>query len=49
MAIIDLHSKVFDETTITKLELFEDYAKERNPTFVMSNCANLWIFDYFAY
>ena len=48
MAIIDLHSKEFDEATITKLELFEDYAKEWIPTFVMSNCANLWIFDYFA-
>ena len=48
MAIIDLHSKEFDEATITKLELFEDYAKEWIPTFVMSNCTNLWIFDYFA-
>ena len=28
MAIIDLHSKEFDEATITKLELFEYYAKE---------------------
>ena len=48
MAVIDLHSKEFDEATITKLELFEDYAKEWIPTFVMSNCTNLWIFDYFA-
>ena len=48
MAIIDLHSKEFDEATITKLELFEYYAKEWIPTFVMSNCTNLWIFDYFA-
>ena len=35
MATIDLHSKPFDESTITKLEIFEDYAKAWIPTFVM--------------
>ena len=48
MAIIDLHSKPFDEQTLTKLELFEDYAKEWIPTFVMSGHKNIWIFDFFA-
>lgn len=48
MAIIDLHTKPFDEQTLTKLELFEDYAKEWIPTFVMSGCSSIWIFDFFA-
>ena len=49
MAIIDLHSKPFDEGTITKLEIFESYASEWLPTFVMGYPKrNLWIFDYFA-
>lgn len=48
MAIIDLHSKPFDEQTLTKLELFEDYAKEWIPTFVMSNLPEVCVFDFFA-
>ena len=48
MAIIDLHTKPFDEQTLTKLELFEDYAKEWIPTFVMGGYSNIWIFDFFA-
>ncbi|MDR1341912.1 MAG: three-Cys-motif partner protein TcmP [Prevotellaceae bacterium] len=45
----DLHSKPFDEGTITKLEIFENYAKEWIPTFVMSNSVKaIWIFDFFA-
>lgn len=48
MAVIDLHTKPFDEQTLTKLELFEDYAKEWIPTFVMSGQSNVWIFDFFA-
>ena len=44
----DLHEKPFDEGTITKLEIFENYAKEWIPTFVMSGCKELWIFDFFA-
>ncbi len=48
MAIINHHSKPFDEGTLTKLELFEDYAKEWIPTFVMSTHKNIWIFDFFA-
>jgi three-Cys-motif partner protein len=48
MAIIDLHSKPFDEQTLTKLELFEDYAKEWIPTFVMSSHSEICVFDFFA-
>lgn len=48
MAIKDLHSEPFDEGTITKLEIFENYAKEWLPTFIMSGYKELWIFDFFA-
>jgi three-Cys-motif partner protein len=48
MARKDLHEKPFDEGTITKLEIFENYAKEWIPTFVMSGHKELWIFDFFA-
>ena len=48
MAIIDLHSKPFDEQTLTKLELFEDYAKEWIPTFVMSSLPEVCVFDFFC-
>jgi three-Cys-motif partner protein len=49
MSSKNLHDKPFDEGTIIKLEIFESYAKEWLPTFIMS-CPNsdLWIFDYFA-
>ncbi|WP_321436186.1 three-Cys-motif partner protein TcmP [uncultured Bacteroides sp.] len=48
MACIDLHSKPFDEGTITKLEIFENYAKAWIPTFVMSGRSKICIFDFFA-
>ena len=49
MPVKDLHDKPFDEGTITKLEIFENYAKEWLPTFIMSYPnQELWIFDYFA-
>ncbi len=45
----DLHSDPFDETTITKLEIFEDYAEAWIPTFVMQDYFDeLHIFDFFA-
>jgi three-Cys-motif partner protein len=45
----DLHSKPFDEGTITKLDIFENYAKEWIPTFVMNSAVKeIWIFDFFA-
>lgn len=44
----DIHAKPFDEGTLVKLELFEEYAKEWIPTFVMSHYKEIWIFDFFA-
>lgn len=49
MATIDLHTKPFDDSTITKLEIFEDYAKAWVPTFVMQpNIKEIHVFDFFA-
>ncbi len=44
----NLHDKPFDETTITKLEIFEDYAQAWLPTFVMAGDPVICIFDFFA-
>jgi three-Cys-motif partner protein len=48
MPVVDLHDKPFDEGTIAKLELFEEYAKKWLPTFIMSPYKKVWIFDFFA-
>jgi three-Cys-motif partner protein len=48
MPIKNLHAKAFDEGTIVKLELFEEYAKAWLPTFIMSQYKEIWIFDFFA-
>lgn len=48
MASVDLHEKPFDDTTIAKLEIFEDYAQEWLPTFIMQGVSPLCIFDFFA-
>jgi len=48
MAYKDLHENPFDETTIAKLEIFEDYAQAWIPTFVMSEAPIICIFDFFA-
>ncbi|MGN7986119.1 three-Cys-motif partner protein TcmP [Pedobacter sp. 22226] len=50
MGAIDLHSKPFDEETITKLEIFENYAQAWLPTFIMwpKSGPKLCIFDFFA-
>ena len=48
MGVIDLHEKPFDETTIAKLEIFEEYAQAWIPTFVMSGYEEIHIFDFFA-
>ena len=49
MATKNLHDHPFDEGTIVKLEIFEDYLKEWLPTFVMSHADDdIWIFDFFA-
>ena len=44
----NLHEKPFDETTIAKLEIFEDYAQAWIPTFVMQGDLTICIFDFFA-
>ena len=48
LPVKDLHSEPFDEGTCTKLQIFEKYAKEWIPVFVMSGHRELWIFDFFA-
>lgn len=48
MANKNLHDKPFDETTITKLRIFEDYAQAWIPTFVMKGYPEICIFDFFA-
>ncbi|CAN5801691.1 hypothetical protein BH11BAC7_BH11BAC7_36280 [soil metagenome] len=50
MAYKDLHEEPFDESTIAKLEIFEDYAKAWIPTFVMQGqyIPTICIFDFFA-
>lgn len=48
MAYKDLHDNPFDETTIIKLRIFEDYAQTWLPTFVMSSEPTICIFDFFA-
>ena len=49
MATKNLHDHPFDEGTIIKLEIFEDYLTEWLPTFVMSHTdSDIWIFDFFA-
>ena len=45
---MDLHSKPFDEGTIAKLEIFEQYAEAWIPTFVMQGIEQIYIFDFFA-
>lgn len=49
MPYIDLHDKPFDDGTISKLEIFEDYAKAWLPTFIMQDTVKtICIFDFFA-
>jgi three-Cys-motif partner protein len=44
----DLHDEPFDEGTIAKLEIFEDYAQAWIPTFVMQGLPTICIFDFFG-
>lgn len=44
----NIHKEPFDEGTITKLEIFQKYAREWLPTFVMSQSKTAYIFDFFA-
>jgi three-Cys-motif partner protein len=48
MPIKNLHNEPFDESTIAKLGIFEDYAQAWIPTFVMRNTPTICIFDFFA-
>ena len=49
MASKNLHIEPFDRGTITKLEIFEDYAQSWIPTFVMQNLVKeIHIFDFFS-
>lgn len=48
MPIKNLHDEPFDESTIAKLEIFEDYAQAWIPTFVMQGISTICIFDFFA-
>lgn len=45
----NIHIEPFDKGTITKLEIFEDYAQAWIPTFVMQpHVAEIHIFDFFS-
>ena len=48
MPLKDLHDNPFDESTIAKLEIFEDYAQAWIPTFVMQGVSKICIFDFFS-
>lgn len=49
MAYKDLHEEPFDDSTIAKLEIFQDYAKAWIPTFVMQpRVSPICVFDFFA-
>ena len=48
MAGRDLHEKPFSEETLTRLDIFERYAKEWLPVFVMGGYATINICDLFA-
>ncbi|NQT61677.1 MAG: three-Cys-motif partner protein TcmP [Candidatus Marinimicrobia bacterium] len=44
----DIHAEPFDDTTISKLLIFENYAKEWIPTFIYLKVERICIFDFFA-
>ncbi|MBL7827002.1 MAG: hypothetical protein JNJ57_10255 [Saprospiraceae bacterium] len=44
----DLHEKPFDEATLAKLKIFEDYAQAWLPTFIMYGEPVICLFDFFA-
>lgn len=48
MAYKDLHDEPFDDSTIAKLEIFEDYAQAWLPTFIMQGMPTLCVFDFFG-
>jgi len=48
MPYMDLHDNPFDDSTLIKLSIFEEYAEAWLPTFVMANHPTICIFDFFA-
>ena len=49
MATKDLHLKPFDDETLAKLEIFQEYAKAWLPTFIMQpKVREVHIFDFFS-
>lgn len=48
MPVKDLHEKPFDAETLSKLEIFEQYAQAWIPIFTMIGGQHLHIFDFFA-
>lgn len=48
MARRNINDEPFDESTLAKLDIFEDYAEAWIPTFVMSGYERICIFDFFA-
>ena len=48
MAGRDLHNSAFDEPTLAKLEIFQEYARYWLPTFIERNVKTICIFDFFA-
>lgn len=48
MGYRDLHLEPFDEGTLSKLEIFEDYTEAWIPPFVMKGVEEIHIFDVFA-
>lgn len=48
MAKKDINNEPFDESTLAKLEIYEDYAEAWIPTFVMAGYKHICIFDFFA-
>lgn len=44
----DLHNQPFDESTLVKLGIFEDYAEVWLPTFIMGGFSLVYIFDFFS-
>lgn len=48
MARKNINDEPFDESTLAKLDIFEDYAEAWIPTFVMAGYEQICIFDFFA-
>ncbi len=47
MAVKDLHDKPFDQGTLTKLEIFENYTQAWIPVFALTKGSQIFIVDFF--